>query len=78
MEQPKLQNLGDTLKYDVDDDAGVSEIINESGHVQELDRQFGLLSICSIGITTGNVWAALGGSIVRAFVLRCMHLLTQV
>jgi choline transport protein len=40
--------------------------INESGHKQELDRQFSLLSICSVGIVTGNDWAALGGSIVIA------------
>ncbi|KAF1354379.1 hypothetical protein EJ07DRAFT_168346 [Lizonia empirigonia] len=49
-----------------DDDISVGEVINASGHKQELERQFGLLSICSIGITTGNVWAALGGSIVIA------------
>lgn len=47
-----------------DDNIGVGEVINASGHKQELERQFGLISICSIGITTGNVWAALGGSIV--------------
>lgn len=44
---------------------GVGEVLNASGHKQELERQFSLLSICGIGITTGNVWAALGGSIVR-------------
>jgi hypothetical protein len=52
-----------------DDNIVVGEVINASGHKQELERQFGLLSICSIGITTGNVWAALGGSIVRPFFL---------
>ena len=50
-----------------DDNVEVGEVINASGHKQELERQFGLLSICSIGITTGNVWAALGGSIVSSF-----------
>jgi choline transport protein len=40
--------------------------INETGHKQELDRNFSLLSICSVGIVTGNTWAALGGSIVVA------------
>lgn len=49
---------------DVEDNMGVGEVINASGHVQELERQFSLLSICAIGISTGNVWAALGGSIV--------------
>lgn len=38
--------------------------INASGHPQELERNFGLLSICGIGIITGNSWTALGGSIV--------------
>ncbi|KAI9703502.1 MAG: hypothetical protein M1820_005806 [Bogoriella megaspora] len=42
------------------------EAINASGHVQELERNFGLLSICSVGIVTGNSWCALGGSIVVA------------
>lgn len=40
--------------------------INETGHVQELERNFSLLSVCSVGIVTGNTWAALGGSIVVA------------
>ena len=44
----------------VDEDAP----INASGHVQELDRNFSLLSITAVGIVTGNTWAALGGSIV--------------
>lgn len=42
-----------------------SSQINISGHGQELDRQFGLLSIISAGIVTGNTWTALGGAIVR-------------
>ena len=45
----------------------VSEIaINASGHRQELDRNFNLLSICSLGISSGNTWIALGGSITVA------------
>ncbi|KAI8933825.1 hypothetical protein NX059_009527 [Plenodomus lindquistii] len=48
------------------DEVVVGEVLNASGHKQELERNFSLLSICSIGITTGNVWAALGGSIVIA------------
>lgn len=39
---------------------------NETGHIQELDRNFSLFSICSVGIVTGNTWAALGGSIAVA------------
>ncbi|KAF2707246.1 amino acid transporter [Pleomassaria siparia CBS 279.74] len=53
--------------YEADDNnVGDSIVLNASGHKQELQRNFSLLSICSIGITTGNVWAALGGSIVIA------------
>ena len=39
---------------------------NETGHIQELERNFSLFSICSVGIVTGNTWAALGGSIAVA------------
>lgn len=53
-------------RLETDDSVGVGEVLNASGHKQELERQFSLLSICSIGITTGNVWAALGGSIVSS------------
>lgn len=49
---------------DVDVATGDGEVLNASGHKQELERNFSLLSLCAIGITTGNVWAALGGSIV--------------
>jgi choline transport protein len=45
-------------------DAG---LINASGHRQELDRNFGLIHICGLGITTGNTWMALGGSLVCKF-----------
>ncbi|KAL9116013.1 MAG: hypothetical protein Q9227_000381 [Pyrenula ochraceoflavens] len=39
-------------------------LINASGHVQELDRQFSLLSLAGVGLINGNVWPALGGSIL--------------
>lgn len=42
-------------------------LINASGHRQQLDRNFNLLSICSFAITAGNAWVSLGGSIVRIF-----------
>ena len=35
------------------------------GHVQELDRNFGLISLASLAITSGNTWIAAGGAIVR-------------
>jgi hypothetical protein len=64
MEKAQSEDTGRSPASDVEDKVGVGEVINESGHLQELDRQFSLLSICSIGITTGNIWAILGGSIV--------------
>ena len=33
--------------------------INETGHLQELERNFSLFSICSVGIVTGNTWAGM-------------------
>jgi hypothetical protein len=38
--------------------------INASGHIQEVDRNFSLLSITALGIVAGNTWTALGGAIV--------------
>lgn len=40
--------------------------INASGHVQELERNFSILSIIGYGLVCGNVWPALGGSILVA------------
>jgi hypothetical protein len=55
-----------------------SPVINASGHVQELDRNFSLLSICSVGICTGNTWASLGGMLVDVqmptFLFGSLHL----
>ncbi|KAF7712196.1 Choline transport protein [Penicillium ucsense] len=42
------------------------ELVNASGHVQELERNFSLVSICAIAVTTGNTWIAQGGSVVTA------------
>ncbi|PTU22950.1 hypothetical protein P175DRAFT_0474634 [Aspergillus ochraceoroseus IBT 24754] len=33
---------------------------------QELERNFSLLSICAVAVTTGNTWIAQGGSVVLA------------
>ncbi|KAF7358311.1 putative choline transport protein [Mycena venus] len=43
--------------------------VNASGHVDQLVRQYGLLSICATALTIGksyNAWVALGGSITVA------------
>lgn len=46
--------------------------INASGHRQELDRNFNLLSICALAITSGNTWVALGGT--HAYIVVFLHL----
>ncbi|KAI5298374.1 hypothetical protein KEM55_003464, partial [Ascosphaera atra] len=40
--------------------------VNVSGHKQELRRNFGFANICGLGLTSGNTWIALGGSITTA------------
>lgn len=35
-------------------DGGMSELINASGHVQELDRNFNLLSAAGVGLVVGS------------------------
>ena len=47
-----------------DIDVSDGEAINVSGHKQELQRIFDPLSIISYAIASGNVWPALGGTIV--------------
>ena len=42
------------------------ELINASGHVQQLDRNFNLLTLAGVGLVVGNVWPAVGGSILVA------------
>lgn len=44
----------------------IKELVNASGHVQELDRNFNLVSLAGQGLVVGNVWPALGGSILVA------------
>lgn len=41
-------------------------VLNASGHVQELERQFSLVSLAGIGLSVGIVWPAAGGSILVA------------
>lgn len=43
-----------------------SKANQEAGHVSELARNFSLLSLAGTGILVGNVWPALGGSILVA------------
>ena len=45
-------------------DVALEDQANASGNRQELERNFNLLSICGIAITTGESWIALGNSMV--------------
>jgi choline transport protein len=40
--------------------------INASGHRQELSQRFNLISLVGIGLVVGNVWPAIGGTILVA------------
>jgi choline transport protein len=40
-----------------------TEIINASGHRDQLDRQYGILSICGMALTVDNAWVAIGTSL---------------
>ena len=40
------------------------EIVNASGHRDQLQRQYGLISICGLALTIDNAWVALGGSLI--------------
>ena len=57
------ENSPHVLAASAPETAAVGEV-NISGHRQELHRNFGPWSVCGVGIVTGNVWSALGGSIV--------------
>ncbi|KAL2433905.1 Choline transport protein [Exophiala dermatitidis] len=45
---------------------GSVELVNASGHAQELSRNFSLVSLAGVGLVVGNVWPAIGGSILVA------------
>ena len=54
------------IDHDVDRRTSIiqgGEIINASGHRDQLQRHYGLLSICGLALTIDNAWVALGGSI---------------
>lgn len=39
------------------------EAINASGHRDQLDRNYGILSICGMALTVDNAWVAIGTSL---------------
>ncbi|KAK3116715.1 hypothetical protein LTR53_002624 [Teratosphaeriaceae sp. CCFEE 6253] len=51
----------------LDLDHGVStDLINASGHVQEVERNFSLLTLTGVGINQGSTWGPAGAAIVIA------------
>ena len=38
-------------------------VVNASGHRDQLQRQYSLLSICGLALTIDNAWIAFGGSL---------------
>jgi choline transport protein len=56
------QEKGDTLPDDIMI-GHTGEIINASGHRDQLDRQYGILSICGMALTVDNAWVAIGTSL---------------
>ncbi|SMR53165.1 unnamed protein product [Zymoseptoria tritici ST99CH_1A5] len=50
----------------IDVNINIAELINASGHVQELDRSFGFWSIVSLSWIANNAWAAGSGALVIA------------
>ena len=57
-------------------EAETNVAINSSHHHQELERNFGLLSIFGIAITTGESWIVLGNSIVCIYISLATRRLT--
>lgn len=58
----------DPEKTDKDYDRRISivtagEVVNASGYRDQLQRHYGLISICGLALTIDNAWVALGGSI---------------
>jgi amino acid permease len=65
----KQQQQQYSEKNDIDAEARVSSqthsdvALNASGHRDQLQRQYGLLSICGLALNIDNAWVAFGGSL---------------
>jgi hypothetical protein len=49
----------------------ITEIVNASGHRDQLNRQYGILSICGMALTVDNAWVAVGTSLNVAICKFC-------
>ncbi len=50
--------------------------VNASGHRDQLDRQYSLLSICATALTIDNAWPVLGGSVAYVILPFCCSILS--
>ncbi|KAK5944119.1 hypothetical protein PMZ80_003400 [Knufia obscura] len=67
MENPETRKSAENTVASISEtDSRFDNKINASGHVQEVSRNFSLLSLAGVGLTVGNVWPAVGGSILVA------------
>jgi len=55
-----LQDAADRRTSMVTKEGGV---VNASGHKDQLQRQYGLLSVCGLALNIDNAWIAFGGSL---------------
>lgn len=68
MPQVKMKEVGATVTATESlASPAMDPMLNSSGHRQELDRNFSLISMCAIGVTAGNTWIAMGGSVVSPY-----------
>lgn len=56
---PKFQEKSDSLPDDVVL-GSETDLINASGHPDQLERNYGILSICGMALTVDNAWVAIG------------------
>ena len=78
-EDSHVQNRDPEKIDDVDRRTSIiqgGEIINASGHPDQLKRHYGLLSICGLALTIDNAWVVLGGSIAVSISLSPEFLIT--
>lgn len=66
IEKEEKQSPSPSLPIDDDVPIEGETLVNVSGHVQEVDRNFGFWSICAIGVVADNAWGAGGGALVTA------------
>ncbi|KAJ3809024.1 choline transport protein [Lentinula lateritia] len=60
---PKTNSSRSEIENSAPDEVTLTRL-NASGHIDQLQRQYSLLSICSTSVTIDCAWVAFGGSIV--------------